>query len=333
MIAVSAIGCNKKANENPANLEEIYKKQGVPVKIQQITLQEFNKDLDYNVTVSGLRETRVHARLGDQIEKIRVRLGDRVSQNQVVIDFPQDNPQASFYQARANFELADQTWQRMQRLHRSGSISQQELDGAETSFKVAEANWDAVKQSVYVRAPISGMVTDIYVREMQKVNPGDYLFTISQLDKLHGRIWISERDIKSVPRNADIIFIWEDVEKKGKITNLALSLNRDHNAFSADIEIENADYAVRSGVTGRALLRLYSNKEAIVVPRSLVQTDSNQQAYVYIAEGNNAVKRNVKIGSASELNYEITDGLNVGDFLIIQGLQLVQDGILVNIQE
>jgi RND family efflux transporter MFP subunit len=197
---------------------------------------------------------------------------------------------------------------------------------------VAQANWDAVQQTVHARAPIAGMITDINVRELQKVNAGDYLFTISQLNKLHGRIWVSEDDINSVPKNAEVLFRWNNIQKAGKITSLALSMNRDSNAFAADVEIDNADYAVRSGVTGRAVLVIYRNNKAIVVPRSVVQKDSEGQSYVYVAEGNVAVRKDVTISNESQLDYEIKDGLNIGDMLIVQGLIHVQSNSKINIQ-
>ena len=331
ILIVLLAACQRGPKQTPANMEELHKTQGIPVRVKLVEPEPFIQELDYNVTVSGLRETPVSARISDTIHSINARIGQMVSKDQVIISFPQNNPQASFYQAKAAYDLAEQTWTRMQGLFASGGISQQDLDGAETQFKVAQANWDAVQQSVHVRAPIAGMITDINVRANQRVNPGDYLFTVSQLNRLFGKVWISEREINSVPKNADVIFTWNDIEKKARVTNLALSLNRDHNAFAADIEIDNSDYAIRSGVTGKAVIVIYRNENAIVVPRNVVMSEENEN-FVYVAVNNVAQKRTVKIGRESELNYEIVEGLNFDDILIIQGLQLVTDGAGISIQ-
>jgi membrane fusion protein (multidrug efflux system) len=256
-----------------------------------------------------------------------------VQQDQIVIDFPENNVQANFHQAKAAFDLAEQTLERIQRLFETGGISQQELDGAETQFKVAQANWDAVQQAVHVQAPFRGMITDMNVREFQRVTPGDYLFTVAQLTRMHGRIWVNEDDIHSINRNSRATFIWNNVERPARITNIALSKNRDFNAFAVDIEIDNADYAIRSGVTGTAIVYIYENPRAIVVPMNIVQRDLNGQSYVYVAAGGVAQRRNVTVNNQSELSLEIIEGLNVGDRLIIQGLQLVSEGSRLNVQE
>ena len=330
IFVVFNLSCGK--NEGtPANMEEIYREQGVPVRIQIVALEQFIQELDYTMSVQGLRETRVYSKVADQVQTINARLGQMVQQDQIIINFPQDNVQANYFQAKAAFELAEQTVTRMRSLFDTGGVSRQDLDSAETQFRVAEANWDAVQQAVHVRAPFSGMITDINVREMERVTVGGYLFTIAQNNTLHGRIWISENDINSVRQNDIVNFKWNDIEKQGRITNIALSLNREHNAFAADVEINNADYAIRSGVTGRANIAIYNNLSTIVVPRNVVQRDSDGQNFVYIVDGEIAVKRNVTIGNASELSYEITDGLTPGEHVIVQGLQLVRDNIKVNI--
>ena len=328
-----SIACSKPEQERPANMRELYRTQGVPVRVMEVGYGDFVKEIDYTVTVNGLKETRVYARITDQIQRINARIGQVVEQDQIIINFPEENAQVNFFQVKAAFELAEQTLHRMRGLFIAGGISQQELDGAETQFVVAKANWEAVQQSVHTRAPISGMITDINVREMQRVSNGDYLFTVSQMNKLHGRIWISEDDISSIPRNARVIFRWNDIEKQGRITSIGLSLNRDFNAFAADVEIDNDDYTIPSGVTGRAIVITYHNPAAISIPRNIVLRDLEGDSYIFVINGDTAERRYVTIRNQSDLSFEITSGLSVGDLIIVQGYNMVQHGSKVNMQK
>ena len=316
----------------PASIEEIHRQQGVPVRVQTVEHQRFYQEIDYSISVSGLRETRVYARISDQVQSINVRIGQSVAQDAIVVEFPENNPQANFHQARAAYELAEQTWHRMQSLFETGGISQQELDGAETQYTVAQANWDAVQQLVYIRAPISGIITDINIREMERVTPGDYMFTISQLSRLHGRIWVSENDIQRINRNNRVVFKWNEVERNARITNIGMSLNRDQNAFGVDIEIDNSDNSIPSGVTGTALLFIYENPNAIMVPRNVVLRDVDGQNYVFLGVNGVAQRRNVSVGRESDINFEIVEGLSIGDVLIVQGIMLLQEGSRLNVQ-
>jgi len=328
------IGCGRDGGEAnaPASIEEIHRQQGVPVRLQTVEHQRFVQEIDYSISVSGLRETRVYARISDQVQSINARIGQSVAQDAIIVEFPENNPQANFHQARAAYELAEQTWHRMQSLFETGGISQQELDGAETQYTVAQANWDAVQQLVYIRAPISGIITDINIREMERVTPGDYMFTISQLSRLHGRIWVSENDIQRINKNNRVVFKWNEVERNARITNIGMSLNRDQNAFGVDIEIDNSDNSIPSGVTGTALVYIYENPNAIMVPRNVVLRDVDGQNYVFLGVNGVAQRRNVRVGRESDINFEIVEGLNIGDVLIVQGIMLLQEGSRLNVQ-
>ncbi len=332
LIVVVFAACSKKNEEASSSMEEIYKKQGIPVKVEKVESKLFIKSLDYNATVSGLKETPVYSKISDKVLSVNAEIGDNVKKDFVVIDFPEDNIQANYHQARAAYLLASQTWDRMQRLFDTGGISKQDLDGAETQFKVSQANWDAVQQMVHVRAPFDGIITDINVRKFQAINPGDFLFSVSQLETLYARIWISEVDINSVKKGAGIQFYWNGFMKTGKISDLALSINKDNNAFAADVIIDNKDLQVKSGVTGRVLVETYRNNEAIVVPRNLVQRDNTGKYFVYISENSVAKRRFVEIGNESVLDYEIISGLKIGENLIVEGLQFVTDNSKLSIQ-
>jgi RND family efflux transporter MFP subunit len=332
ILSIFTLGCTKKTEDGPSSMEEIYKIQGVPVKVETIQLKEFVKSLDYNATVSGIKETPVYAKVSDKVMSVNVNIGQKVQKDQVIIDFPENNIQVSYHQAKASFQLANQTWERMQSLYETGGISQQDLDSAETQFKVAQANWDTVQQMIHVRAPFEGIITDINARKMQAVNAGDFLFTVSQLEQLYSKIWISETDINSVKKGDNIKFIWNGFTKTGKITELALSINKDYNAFAADVVLDNADLSVKSGVTGTVLVEIYRNNEAVVIPRNIVQKDETGKTFVYVAENSKAKRRDIQIGNVSELDYEVVSGLNAGDVLIVGGLQFVNDNVKLSIQ-
>ena len=333
LLLILLIGCGKKNNERPANMEEIHRERGVPVRVQEIALTEFIVELEYPTTVNGIRETRVYSGISDRVEAINARIGQMVTTDEIVVQFPKENGQVNYYQAQASYNLALLTWERMQPLHETRSVSQHELDEYETQFRVAEANWLSVQQAVNVRSPFDGMITDIDVRPMQRVVSGDYLFTVSQLNRLHGRIWISANDINSVAQNARVIFKRDGIQKQGRVTSIGMTLNPAQNAFAVDVEIENYDFAIRGGVTGLASIIVYRNDNAISVPRSVVQRDASGQYYVYLADNDLAVRKDVRIGNQSELNFEIVEGISPGDLLIVQGISLVRHNVRISIVE
>ena len=297
----------------------------MPVGVETIKADNLVMQTSYNCVLSGIQETPVYAMVSDQVEKINVKIGSQVNKDDVLIEFPVSNPSASYRQAEAALELSEQTFQRMQNLFSTGGISKQDLDGAETQYKVSKANFEAVQQAVKVKAPISGLVTDINVKMAQKVNPGDLLFTVAQLSELKGRIWLTENEISYVKKGMPVTVEWHDQSYTGKISDIALSMNPNQRAYGVDIVVNNAKNHLKSGVTAKIFINLIDIPNTILVPRNIVQKDANSESYVYIVENDIAVKRIIKTGVQNNLDFEVKSGLNEGDILIVEGFNIVKD--------
>jgi multidrug efflux pump subunit AcrA (membrane-fusion protein) len=137
LMVISA--CGKKKSE-AVSIEQLHKENGVPVKVITIEPGSLSQEQLYNATISGAEESTSNAMLADVVTGIHAQIGDRVSKGQLIISFPSNSPQAQNDQARAGFNSARQVYERMQRLHSQGAISQLDLDNARTGIEVAQAN-------------------------------------------------------------------------------------------------------------------------------------------------------------------------------------------------
>ncbi|NQV18787.1 MAG: efflux RND transporter periplasmic adaptor subunit [Armatimonadetes bacterium] len=331
LILLIIFGCGKKQEMESKNLEQIYKEEGIPVKVKEIVLEEFIKELSFNATLTSLKQANASAMIGGRIEKVHVKVGDYVEKNQVLIEFPEDAPAGQFVQAKSAFELAQATHERLKNLYELGGISKQELDGAETQFKVAEANWDASQQMLKVRAPIKGYVTNLTVQETNGVEAETVLATISQTDKMKAKIWITENEISAFKNGLDATATWIDVTIKGKVSQVGLAMDTNYNAFGVDLVFDNSGNLIKSGILGEIKIQTYNNPNAIVVERKNVKSDENGD-YVYVVESDTAKKRYIETGKENG-NFEIISGLKTGDRVIVEGLNLVSEGVKVKIMK
>jgi membrane fusion protein, multidrug efflux system len=322
-------GCsdNKTANKS---MEQLHKENGVPVRVQKLTLKPFSSEHTFHSVLSGIKESTASAMVDDKVESINFSVGDEVKKNQVVLTFPTDNPAAQYFQAKVAFEHAETTLQRMENLYNDGGISLQEFENTKTQFQVAKANWEAVKQAVQVKAPISGQITQINVQESDNVNPGDNLFTISQNHKLKARLWISESDINDFEKGAKAEAHWNGVSLEGKVVQVDMALNKDNQAFGAVAEFDNANHEIKSGVTADILVKTYTKKETLVIERKNVIKESDLY-YVYVANSGIAEKKQVTVGKSYGLDVELLSGVQPGDELITEGQMLLSNGSKINI--
>jgi len=331
IIILLIIGCGGKENTEAKNMEQIYAESGIPVKILDIAPQTFKLELPFTASITGLRQANASASIGGMIEKVNVKVGDYVNKDQVLIEFPEDSPAGQLTQARSAYNLMKNTYDRMNNLFQLGGISQQELDGIEAEYRVSEANLDAALQMLKVRAPISGYVTSITVRETDGVESETVLATISQTEMMKSKVWVTENEISMIEPGQKAQFEWNNIYLDGEVTAVAMAMDQKYNAFGVDLIFSNKENNCKSGVIGDINITTYINEAAVIIARKNVLTDENGM-YVYLANNDQAKKQYITTGKENG-SFEVLEGIMSGDKILVEGLNLVSDGAKINVVE
>lgn len=329
LLLVAGVGC-RSGQTDSRSMEKIYAEEGVPVKVQVMTPQSFANEAEYTAALTGREESSAYAMVTDRIESINATVGDWVAKDSVIVTFPTDNPSAQYYQAKVQYENAESTFDRMRQYFESGGLSRQDFENAQASFEVARANWDAVRKSVHVLAPISGVITRLNVRESDNVESDDELFTISNTQRLKATVWVPDKDIRKVSVGQSATATWNGVTLQGSVVQVDHSVNQQHQAFGVVLEFDNPRTLVPSGVTAAVSVAIYENASCMVTARKNVLKDE-QGSYVYLADSDRAEKRYVALGQAHQLDVEIKQGLEPGDRLIVEGQLHLRDGSLLKL--
>ena len=95
--------------------------------------------------------------------------------------------------------------------------------------------------------------------------------------------------------------------------------------FGVQVMVSNKEIDLHPNMVAVLLIADYRAKDAFSLPVNVIQTTPNG-SYVFVAEGNKAVKRDVVIGQMYNGIQEITSGLKVGDQVITTGFQDLADG-------
>ncbi|MBN1997955.1 efflux RND transporter periplasmic adaptor subunit [candidate division KSB1 bacterium] len=323
------VSCSQKKSDSKS-IEQLYRENGVPVRIQIVRSKQQVSEYTFFSVLTGYQESTASAKVADRVEKIYYSVGDKVAKDDIIVSFPTDNPAAQYVQAQVAYEHAKATRDRMENLYQHGGISLQDFENADTRFKVAEANWHAVRQSVKVLAPISGTITGINVRESDNVNPGDILFTVSNTSKLKAKIPVSENRIADIHRGAGATAIWNGIELYGRVVQADMSMNSRDQAFYVHMEFDNPGAKLKSGVNAEIRIESRSDSDGIVVDRKDIINRDNGR-FVFVAESGIARLRRVNFVPGEGVDVFIQNGLVSGDSLIVQGQILLEDGDKINI--
>lgn len=324
---LNACGDDKEAAKS---MEQIQDEEGIPVQVETVQYQPFEKYKSYFSKLAGIKEATKGAPLGGKIEKINFRVGEYVKEDQIVIQFPEDHPGAMYEQAKTAYETSKKTYERMKALLEAGETSQANFDGVEAQYIVNKRNYEAARKLIFIEAPFDGTVVDIKVKEGDNVKSEASLFTIAQLNKMRAKIWITEKEIGEIKKGMSASTTFGGKEYKGRIVEVSMAVDPYKQAFFAEVEFDNPKNELKSGVTVEIKILVYENPKAIIVPRNLVMTDENGQ-YVFVEKNGTAEIRYIANGNDSGIYYEVSKGLNIGDKLITRGAAQLTDGVKVKV--
>ncbi len=331
LILAAFAGCSRQKSE-ARSMEQIYEEDGIPVRVDTVRYRTFEKNLAYFAKLSGIKEATRSAVIGGKIDRINARVGDRVVANQVIVEMDQTSPGFQYDQAKAGYENAEKTYHRMRAMLEAGETSQANFDGAEAQYLVAKRNYEAQRKMLFIDAPFDGTIVDVKVRTGDNVNGDAHLFTVAQLDRMHARLWVTEREVMQMRPGMSATTQFNGKTYTGRITEISLAADPFRQAFYVDVEFDNPGRELRSGVTMNIEIQVYENSRAITVPRNLVMRDTYGE-FVYLKDNNTAVKRYITNGNSSGIEYEVNSGLNVGDVIITHGASMVDAGRHVRIVE
>jgi RND family efflux transporter MFP subunit len=311
-------------------MEQIYKVEGVPVKVMKVEKGSFTKDHTYNAYLSGIKESSASAMVGGRIEKVLVKVGDFVKKDQVIITFPTDNPSTQYFQAKVAYENSEKMYERYQKLFDVGGISAQDLDNIKTQYEVNKANWTTIKKMVKVLAPISGYVTKVAVKESDNVKKEALLVTIADLRKLKASIQVAENEINDIAIGTEAYAEWQGNKIEGKVTQVDMAMNPMTQSFNADVVFDNSNNIIKAGVTADITITGSTSDETISIERkNLIKKGDDY--YAFVLNSDKAVMKKVKIGKSSGIYTEVIEGLNEGDLLIVEGQMFLENNAIVKI--
>ena len=276
-------------------------------------------------------EVMVSSELGGAVEEVRFDKGDRVERGALLARVGSDLLRAALAEAEAELEGARLDYVQAKQLVEREASPRQDFLGAEVNVKRFEARVEAARLRLTrseITAPVSGVIVQRDIEPGEVLGPGSPVAVLHDTAVLRATIGIPETDISffSVGSPAAVsLDAYPDRSFDGRITYIAPTATRPRRSFEAEVEVENADGTLRSGLIVRTGLQRRVFEDAVVVARdALVERDGILHAFVL--EDGTAGLRSITLGPDEDDRVVITAGLEVGETLITNGHRDLVDG-------
>jgi HlyD family secretion protein len=207
---------------------------------------------------------------------------------------------------------------------------------AEALLKQGQAGEAAARRRMaeaQVRAPLTGVVYNLAVRQGAYVNTGDPIANVGRLDKLRVRVYVDEPELGRVEIGQPVVITWEalpgetwsGVVDKTPTEIVALGTRQVGEVLCA---IDNTNGKLVPGTNVNAEIRTHSAANALTIPREAVRREGSEPA-VFVLQGDRVRHRKIVIGAGSATRVQVSSGLIEGDSVALPIEAPLKDGDLV----
>lgn len=256
------------------------------------------------------------------------------------------NARASLLSAQAQAAKANADLARYRPLVQADAISKQEFDAAVAAKRAADASVAAAQAAIRsaqvninharITAPISGFVGESKVTEGALVTAGaTQMALVQQTDPMYVNITMSAGEMMKLRQqlaskerllndNIEVGIVLEDgVEyaHKGRLLFVDPTVDEATGQIAVRVEVPNPDLVLMSGLYVRVRLPLAGVTNAFVVPQQAV-TRGEKDIVMVVTPAGEMQPRPVKITGQKGNDWVITEGLQAGDKVIVNGIMI-----------
>ncbi len=200
----------------------------------------------------------------------------------------------------------------------STNLTQTEID-----VKISQMELDKTK----IRAPFSGIITEIKISPKEHISSGQELFTLVNISQIKVKAKVLESEIgkMKVGREVDLRFsAYPGKVFKGIVEAISPIVNSDDKTCSVHITVNNPTEELKPGMHAEVEIESEIYKDKLIVPQEAILVRGGRKL-VFVVENGLAKWRYIQIGLENENYAEILpganpgEGLNEGEMVIIEG--------------
>lgn len=333
MVGLLAVGTWRAFDAEPAAPAE---REATPVTIAQVRMVSGRGVVESTGTLALKRETSLSFKTAGVIAALPVRAGDVVKSGQVLARLDQTEVDARAREARAQLEVARREDERSSELLRRGFVAARRAEDAHAAFERARAAYQVVqfdRQWSELRAPWDGVVLARVAEEGELAAPGKVILTIGDTTGGFNLMApIADRDVAklAVGDRAEVTFAATNAPVGGRVARLTAKADSKTGSFEAEIALDAAPAALRSGMIGEASLfpsvgRLES---MLAIPAEAIVEGDGERASVYVMKANDdgAELREVQLARLDGALALVRSGLSLSDRVVVSGAAYIHAG-------
>lgn len=305
----------------------------VTVGIQAIDLTEGIVSNTYPGNLAESQALDLSFKYGGILETLNVKEGSRVSKGQVLARVSSPSMESTLRSAQATLDQAQDAYDRLEKVHEKGSLPEIKWREMVANLEKAHAAVDlanAMLMENTITAPFSGTVASVNVERGENITPLKPAIRLISTNGLTVKISVPESEIHHIKigEQADILVpALGNRHYQGHVVEKGMTASLLTHSYPVKVLIEQPDSDLVPDMIGKVMLQS-DVSQGIVVPANAVLIN-NEGKFVWVAKQGRATRRHITIDGYSGQGVIVSEGLQAGDSVIVEGYQKVSEGMKV----
>ena len=331
-----------------------------PVPVTLYSLQKGNAVYfdEYPATLIPLNEVQLRPQVTGYITGIFFKDGQHVTKGQRLYSIDQQQYQAAYNQAvanvnvaKANLGKAQQDADRYDELLKKDAIARQTAEHAQADLQASKMQMEAAKANVAsvqtnvkystIYAPFDGTIGISQVKLGSPVSPGQtVLNTVSTVNPMAADISVGQNEIirfaglEHSAKQKDSVFTLAFSDnviypQTGSISLIDRAVDPQTGTIKVRLLFSNTKDLLKAGMNGNIRVKNNGGDSTFLLAPYKAVVEQLGENFIYVASNNKAIQHKVVLGAKINDKVIIKSGLNVGDSIVIDGVQKLKDSTAI----
>ena len=280
------------AEQNRQHALLMEEKPPMAVRVATLYAQPQSRQLTIRGTTQSKRVVTVRAQTNGTLAERLVERGDKVTAGQLLCRISTEDRVVALEEAKEALNQARIEYEGSQRLAKSGLQSETAIAQAKARLATAEANLkrsELALERLEIRAPFDGIVDDVTLELGDYVTPGAVCAQLVDLDPMLLVGQVAEKDVASLSVGDEATAeLSSGIRVEGAVTFVGKTAQEATRTYPIEIQIENHDYSIPSGISARIHVPLETVSAHKISP-ALLALDDQGRLGVRTIDGSNRV--------------------------------------------